>query len=147
MNKDGLIKMSKTEDKSCNNCAYLKQNGGMILGPRRDFSLRGVGHTIGVPTVIGFGLTCKANNSSVNENEVKTKFCNQFLLKKEGMTLEQQLEEVRQQKEIEEKNRLEKEKQEEYKKFSNRLRRNWYYVCALTIATLSLIVAIWKLLF
>ena len=59
--------------------------------------------------------------------------------------MEQQLEEIKQQKILEEKNRLEKEKQTEYNKFSNRLKRNWYYVSALVIASISLIVAIWKL--
>lgn len=46
-----------------------------------------------------------------------------------------------------EQQRLERERQIEYNKVSNRLRRNWYYLSALTIAIISLIIGIWKLWF
>jgi len=88
---------------------------------------------------------CRFNQSNLNRNEVKTKICDNFILKKRGMTLEQQLEEIKQQRILEEQQRIEREKLVEHNRLFNRLRRNWYYVSALAIAIISLIVAIWKL--
>jgi hypothetical protein len=67
---------------------------------------------------------CKRGDSPIEETELDTKSCNKFLRKKKGMTLEQQ-----------EQNRM-----------VNRLRRNWYYVSALVIGIIGLIIAIWRFL-
>ena len=67
---------------------------------------------------------CKRDDSSIDNNEVDTKVCKKFMRSKKGMSLEQQ----------------------EHSKLSNRLKRNWYYVSALTIALIGLIIAIWKLI-
>ena len=133
------------QKKSCRGCAYFREDTVLaVLGPRWDMSLIGVGKTIGTPSVISTGSNCGKSNPSFSSQNVENNSCEEFLLKKQGMTLEQQLEEIKQQKILEEKNRLEKEKQIEYNKLSNRLKRNWYYVSALTIGLIGLLIAVWR---
>src|SRR4030042_2780956 len=131
------VQETEIETKSCRDCAYLNESAG-VFGPRFDFSMRGVGKTVGKPTAFGL-LNCKIDGSSIGKNELNSRFCEKFMRKKEGMALEQQIEEEKQQKAIEEKERLVKEQ----KRFSNRLRRNWYYVSALTISLILLTIAVW----
>jgi hypothetical protein len=125
--------MSKEEKKSCRDCAYLQSYAW------------GFGNRNGSFTSHGFS-NCRANGSSIEENELDTKSCDKFLRKKEGMTLEQQIEEQKQEEtkkqQLAEQARLKKE----HDRLRNRLRRNWYYVSALTIALIGLIIAIWKLI-
>jgi len=134
------VQETKIEKKSCRDCAYLSENP-LILGPRYDFSLMGVGKTVGKSTSLRY-WNCEADRSSVGKNELDSRSCMKFMRKKEGMTLEQQIEEEKQQKAIEEKERLVKEQ----KRLSNRLRRNWYYVSALVISLIMLTITVWKLL-
>jgi len=121
------------EKKSCRECAY-HQSYAWAFGNRN-----------GSFTTNGFS-NCRANGLSIDENELDTKFCDKFLRKKEGITLEQQIEEQKQEQkqkqEAEEKERLAKE----YRRLPNRLKRNWYYVCALAIALITLGITIWKFL-
>jgi len=120
--------MSKEERKSCRNCAYLNVTS-IILGPKRGRSLRDVGKTIGKPTILG-SVSCKQNSSAFNEKEIESNSCEKFMRKKEGMTLEKQIEEQKQEQIIKEQNRL-----------PNRLRRNWYYVSALVITLIGILLS------
>jgi hypothetical protein len=128
----------KEEKKSCRTCAYLSKTA-FALGSRYDTSLRGVGHTIGEPTFFGLS-SCKQKSPSFNEKNLDNNSCEKFLRKKAGMTLEQQIEEQKKSEELEKQARTAKE----YSKLSNRLKRNWYYVSALIIAIIGLVIAIWK---
>jgi actin-related protein len=120
--------MSGKEKKSCQFCAYL--------------------HRVAIASVSGYNAqrSCIANNCSISGQELSIKSCKKFLRRKEGMTLEQQIEEQkqeqRQKQEAEEQARLKKE----HDRLRNRLRRNWYYVSALLIGIIGLIIAIWRLL-
>jgi|WetSurMetagenome_2_1015567.scaffolds.fasta_scaffold46394_2 hypothetical protein len=112
--------------KTCRDCAYFCEDMPLaVLGPSWDMSLRGVGRTIGNPTVISTGCSCGKSNPSFDSGNT----CEDFLQKKQGMTLGQQLEEIKQQKDIEEKNRLAKEKQDridkENRKLVNRIKSCW----------------------
>jgi len=64
------------------------------------------------------------------------------------MTLEQQLEETRQKKLIEERTLFEKKKQIEYNKLSNRLKRNWKVIVELigVIAGIATVIEVYLLL-
>lgn len=138
------VQETKIEKKSCRDCAYLSENP-FVFGPRYDFSLMGVGKTVGKPTSVRY-WNCKADGSSVDKNELDSRSCMKFMRKKEGMTLEQQIEEEKQQKVIEEKERLAKEQ----KRLSNRLRRNWKEATKIIagIATIiTFIILIWKTFF
>jgi hypothetical protein len=114
--------VQKTEEKkSCRDCAYL-QYGFFGIGGKGRLDMHE-------------WWNCKACGSSVDKNELDSRSCEKFIRKKENMTLEQQIEEEKQQKMI-----------REYKRFPNRLRRNWYYVSALAISLILLIITVWKLL-
>ena len=91
-----IINALKEEKKSCRDCAYLHETG-MVLGPKADFSLRGVGHTIGEPVAIGYS-SCKQNSPVFNEKDIISNSCEKFMRKKKGMTLEQQVQEQKQHK-------------------------------------------------
>ena len=122
------VQETKIEKKSCRDCAYL-QYGYWCFGGRgrSDMNER---------------WNCKVYGSSIDKTELDSRSCNKFMYKKKGMTLEQQIEEEKQRKVIEEKEVLAKEQ----KRFPNRLRRNWYYISALAIALIALIITVWKLL-
>jgi len=125
-----LVQETEKEKKSCRDCAYLRIYAWVM------------GNTFDRSRVSHESWNCGIDRSSIKKNELDSRFCEKFMRKKEGMTLEQQIEEEKQQKAIEEQKRLAKEQ----KRFSNRLRRNWYYVSALTISLILLIIAVWKLL-
>ena len=134
--------MSKDEKKSCRDCAHLSQSG-MVLGPRWDMSLRGVGHTIGEPTVLS-SVSCNQKSPNFNDKNLDNNSCEQFLRKKAGMTVAQQLEEQKQE-EIKKQQLAEQARiTKEHNKLSNRLKRNWYYISALIITLIGLILTIWK---
>lgn len=69
-------------------------------------------------------FSCKRDHSRIEKNELDSKSCRKFIRQKEGFPLEQQIHDL----------------------WINRLKRNWYYVCALTISLILLIIAVWKLL-
>jgi hypothetical protein len=102
------MSISSDEKKFCRDCAYLGQSG-MVLGSRWDMSLRGVGHTIGEPTVLSI-VFCNQKSPNFNDKNLDNNSCEQFLRKKAGMTLTQQLEEQKQ-----EKKKLAKEKRNKRK--------------------------------
>lgn len=138
---------SNEEKKSCRGCAFFGDDMALaVLGPRRDMSLRGVGKTIGDSTVISTGYSCLQSHPSFNDKNLDNNSCEKFLRKKAGMTLAQQLEEQKQEEakkqQLAEQARLKKE----HDRLRNRLRRNWYYVCALIIALIGLGITIWKFL-
>jgi len=139
--------MSNEEKKSCRGCAFFGDDMGLaVLGPSWDRSLRGVGHTIGEPTVISTGSSCSQSNPLFNSKNLDNNSCDKFLRKKQGMTLAQQLEEQKQEEtkkqQLAEQARLKKE----HDRLPNRLRRNWYYVSALVIGIIGLVIAIWRFL-
>jgi superfamily II DNA helicase RecQ len=115
------------EKKSCRDCAY--QHFGFFAINRN----------------LNKWWTCRFDKSSIKENELDIKSCENYIRKKKGMTLQQQIEEHKQ----EQKRREELAEQvritKEHNKLSNRLKRNWYYVSALIIALIGLTITIWKL--
>jgi hypothetical protein len=142
--------MSVKGKKLCRNCAW-KHQIPFVIGERNDFSLRRVKHTIGRPTVHEF-FRCKANEPSFDGKRLDTQYCDKFLAKKQGMTLEQQLEEIDQQKILEEKSRLATEERERILKENNRLvnrfRRHWKFVVELVgvVAGIATIMGLYLLL-
>src|SRR3990170_5413623 len=98
------------EKKSCGLCAYLRNPVyySIPVGPH-DWSPSSVGNPSGERSagIMVGDLTCRQNGSSIADSQLDIKFCDKFMRKKKGMTLEQQLEE------------------KENNKVSNRLRRNW----------------------
>ena len=122
------VQETEIEKKSCRDCAYLRYGFFVFGGGGRSRESE--------------SWNCRVDRSSVDKNELDSRSCNKFMRKKKGMTLEQQIEEEKQQKIIEEQERLAKEQ----KRFSNRLRRNWYYVSALAISLIILVITVWKLL-
>ena len=69
-------------------------------------------------------FSCKCDHSHIEKNELDSKSCRKFIRKKEGLTLEQQIHGL----------------------WINRLKRNWYYISALAISFIVLIITVWKLL-
>lgn len=121
--------LQEEKKKSCSNCLH-KENTGIAFRGRRieEYSVSNVGGE-GEPFSGGFdSYRCGLDGSSINKNELDKKSCDFFEIKKKGMTLEQQLENAKQQKILEEKNRLEKEKLIEYNMLSNCLKKKWKFI-------------------
>jgi len=123
--------MSNEEKKSCRGCAFFGDDMGLaVLGS----------------TVISTGYSCLQSNPSFSSKNLDNNSCEKFLRKKNGMTLQQQLEEQKQEEikkqQLAEQTRLKKE----HDRLPNRLRRNWYYVSALVIGIIGLVIAIWRFL-
>lgn len=132
------------EKKSCRDCACLSESVG-VYGPMHDFSLSGIGKTIGKPTVLSY-LYCRQKKLSFDEKDLDNKLCEKFLRKKEGMTLEQQIEEQKQEQkrreEVAEQARITKE----HNRLLNRLKRNWHYIIGAIGTIITVTIAIWKFL-
>lgn len=124
------IAMSKPidEKKFCRDCAYLQYS---FLGTN------GSWHE---------WWNCRFDRSSLKENELDTKSCENYLRKKKGMTLQQQIDEQKQEQKIREEVAEQSRITKEHDRLSNRLKRNWYYILSLTIGLIGLAIAIWKLL-
>ena len=120
------ITVKNEEKKSCRLCAFISDARGYgILVRPNDFRPSSVGNSSRERiTELKFGdLTCRQTGSSIADSQLDIKFCDKFMRKKRGMTLEQQLEE------------------KENNKVSNRLRRNWDKVIGLTVASIGVTIA------
>lgn len=137
------------EKKSCRGCAFFGEDMGLaVLGPSWDMSLRGVGKTIGEPTVISTGYSCLQSHPSFNDKNLDNNSCEKFMRKKKGMTLEQQLEEQKQEEikkqQLAEQARLKKE----HDRLRNRLKRNWKAIVGIigAVASVATIIELYLLL-
>ncbi len=112
------------EKKSCSDCAYQRFNFFNELK----------------------FWTCRYDKSSIMEHELATRYCQNFIRKKQGVSLQQQIEEQKQQtikqQQLEEQRRL----TIEHNRLKNRLKRNWYYLTALTVGIVTLLITIWRLI-
>jgi hypothetical protein len=125
--------MSNEEKKSCFDCAYRRTVafGGKINGK-----------------VIQGATYCRQKSPSFNEKDLENNVCEKFLLKKTGMTLEEQHEEQKQEKikkrHLAEQVRITKENN----KLPNRLKRNWKTIVGIigVVASIATIVELYLLL-
>jgi hypothetical protein len=89
---------------------------------------------------------CRQRKPSFDKKDLDNKLCEEFLRKKEGMTLEQQIGEQKQEQkrreDVAEQARITKE----HNRLPNRLKRNWHYIIGAIGTTITVAIAIWKFL-
>jgi hypothetical protein len=99
--------------KSCRDCAYRQSSySGVVTIGNREKRF----HT----TTQFHPYECNVNDSPIYEKDLDTKSCKKFLRKKEGMTLEQQI------------NAL----------WINRIKRNYQFIVTVIVSVIAIIVTV-----